>query len=174
MGSLMFWLLYPPGANPCYESILNQILEKLCCWCRLIHCVGSCVDCIESLVFVNWLILLDCHYLTKDCPTCSYYTASKMLFCFIFCSKFVQAKRFFIAFKPKCLSDIMFCEIRGTWSRVYKSVYSDITNLCMYHEESGRKCCETKYKPWTEIEYSIWEVSQFINENKHKFQQIAG
>ena len=94
--SLMFWLLNPPGANPCYELIFKQILKKLCCWCRLIDCVGSCVDCNESLALMSWLILFNCHYLKKVCPISSCDIASKMLILFIFCSKFVQTKQFFI------------------------------------------------------------------------------
>ena len=106
----------PPGANPCYELILKQNLKKLCCWCRLIDCVGSCVDCNECLAFMNWLMLFNCHYLKNNSPTYSCYIASKMLICFILCPKFVQNKQFFITFMPKCLSDIKFCESKGTWS----------------------------------------------------------
>jgi len=47
--------------------------------------------------------------------------------------------------------------------RLYQFVCSDITNLSMYHRGDDRKWCETKYKPGTESEYAIWEVSQFIN-----------
>jgi len=57
---------------------------------------------------------------------------------------------------------------------LYQSVCYDITNLYVYHGGHGRKWCETKYKPGTASEYYIWEVSQFVNSNKHKFQQIAG
>jgi len=172
----MFWLLYLLGANPCYELILKHIWKKLCCWWRLICCVWSCVDCNESLGLMNTLILLDCHYLKKDYPPCSYYIISEMLICFIFCSKLIQIERFFLSIMPKCLSDIMFYGSRGTWSRYtvpvcmlwhYKFVY-------VYHGGHGRKWCETKYKPGTASEYYIWEVSQFVNSNKHTFQQNTG
>jgi len=42
--------------------------------------------------------------------------------------------------------------------QLYKSVCYDITNLYVYHGGHGRKWCETKYKPWTESEYCIWEM----------------
>jgi hypothetical protein len=76
--------------------------------------VRSCVDCNESLVFMNWFILINCHYLIKFCPPCIYYIISKMLICFIFCSKFVEIEKFFISTEPKCLPDIIFYESRGT------------------------------------------------------------
>jgi len=55
----MLRLLYLLGSNPSYELKLKQILKKLCCCCRLICLVRSCVDCSECLVFMNWLILLE-------------------------------------------------------------------------------------------------------------------
>ena len=109
--SLCFTWRYMGECRYTYNTML------LCWWCRLIHCVESCVDCNESLVFVNWLILLDCHYLKKDYPPCSYFIASQMLIYLIFCSKFVQSERFSFSTMPKCLSDIMFCESKGTCSR---------------------------------------------------------
>jgi hypothetical protein len=72
------------------------------------------VDCSESLVSMNWFILLDCHYLKKDYPPCSYYIISEILICLIFCSKLIQTERFFLSIMPKCLSDIMLSESRGT------------------------------------------------------------
>jgi hypothetical protein len=76
--------------------------------------VAFCVNCNESLVCLNWLMLHELSLSEKGLSTMQLFIASKMLICFIFCSKFVQTERVFISTMPKCLSDIMIYESRGT------------------------------------------------------------
>jgi hypothetical protein len=57
---------------------------------------------------------LNSHYLKKDYSPFSYYIATKILICFTLCSKLFQTDRFVISTMPKCLSDIMLYESRGT------------------------------------------------------------
>ena len=62
----------PPWIKSLLWINIKIVLKKLCFWCRLIDCVGSCIDCYEFLALMNCLILFNCLYLKKGCPKFSH------------------------------------------------------------------------------------------------------